>query len=135
MVVLEVRIHVAGPVELIDDEIEVPVLALGHVLHKQTPRNFTAFHEVLVHAEYITAPLRFVGAKAARRVQYAGRDQPAGAGLEAIGLGEIKDAVVALVPILQTLAHLRLGGAGFEAHEGVREIVAHTIVLLSLIHI
>ena len=89
MVILEVRIHVAGPVELVDNEIQILVLALGHVLHKHAPRHFTAFHEVLVHAEYITAPLRFVGAETARRVQHTGGNQPAGAGLEAIRLGEI----------------------------------------------
>jgi len=35
MVVLEFRIHVFGPVELIHDEVEIQVL----VLHEQAPRN------------------------------------------------------------------------------------------------
>ena len=58
-----------------------------------------------------------------------GRDEPAGAGLQAVGLGEIEDAVVALVPVLEALADLRLGGAGFEAEEGVGEVVADVVVL------
>ena len=54
-------------------------------------------------AEDIAGPLRFVGAEAARRVQQARRHVPAGARLQAIGLGQIGDAVVALVPDLQTV--------------------------------
>ena len=129
MVILEIRIDVAGPVELIDNEIEILVLALGHVLHEQTPRHLAAFDKALVHAKHITAPLRFVGAETTRRVQHAGRNQPAGAGLEAVGFGEIEDTIVALVPILEALAHLCLGGAGLEAHESVREVVANVVVL------
>ena len=67
--------------------------------------------------------------KRAGGVEDAGADQPAGAGLQAVGLGEVEDAVVALVPILEALADLGLGGAGFEAEEGVGEIVAHVVVL------
>ena len=62
-------------------------------------------------------------------MQDARADQPAGAGLQAIGLREIEDAVVALVPVLEALADLRLGGAGFEAEEGVGEVVADVVVL------
>ena len=62
-------------------------------------------------------------------MQNAGRNQPAGAGFEAIGAAEIKNAVVAFVPILQALANLRARRAGFESHEGVRKIVAHVVVL------
>ena len=58
-----------------------------------------------------------------------GPTEPAGAGLQAIGLGEVEDAVVALVPILDALADLGFGGAGFEAEEGVGEIVADVVVL------
>ena len=42
---------------------------------------------------------------------------------------EVENAVVAFVPIREALAHLRLGRAGLEAHEGVREIVADVVVL------
>ena len=42
---------------------------------------------------------------------------------------EIEDAVVALVPVLQALADLRLGRAGLEAHERVGEVVADVVVL------
>jgi hypothetical protein len=62
-------------------------------------------------------------------VQDARPDQPAAADLQAIRLRQVEDAVVALVPILQALADLRLGGAGVEAHERVREIVADVVVL------
>jgi hypothetical protein len=62
-------------------------------------------------------------------VQDARANQPAGARLQAIGLGEVEDAVVALVPILDALADLGLGGAGFEAEEGMGEIVAYVVML------
>ena len=58
-----------------------------------------------------------------------GRNQPAGAGLQAVGPREIEDAVVAPIPVLEAAADLRLGRAGLEAHEGVREIVADVVVL------
>ena len=106
MVVLEIWIDVAIPVELIDDEVEILVLALGHVLHEQTPRHFAALDEALIHSKHVAAPLRFVGAETARRMQHTGRNQPAGAGLEAVRLGEIEDAVVSLVPILEACAPL-----------------------------
>src|SRR5205807_5223410 len=83
----------------------------------------------LVHAEDVAAPLRLISAERTGRVEDARADEPAGAGLEAIRLREIKDAVVALVPILKTLPHLRLRRAGFEAEESVRKIVAHVVVL------
>ena len=105
------------------------MLALGHVLDEQAPRHFAAFDQALIHAEDIAAPLRLVGAERAGRVEDARVDEPAGAGLEAIGLGEIEDAVVALVPVFEALADLRLGRAGLEAHEGVGEIVADVVVL------
>ena len=129
MVVLEVRVHIASPVELVNDEIKILVLALGHVFDQQTPRHFAAFDEILIHAEHITAPLWFIGAQTARGMQYARWNQPAGSGFKSVSLGEVKDTVVAFVPILQTLAHLRLRGAGFEAHEGVGEIISDIVVL------
>jgi hypothetical protein len=87
------------------------------------------FDHALIHAKNVAAPLRLVSAKRAGRVEHAGIDEPAGAGFQAVGFREIEDAVVALVPILKALAHLRLGGAGFKAHEGVREVVADVVVL------
>jgi hypothetical protein len=78
VVVLEFRVHVLRPVELVHDEVEVLVLAPGHVLHEQAPRHVTALDHALVHAEDVAAPLRLVGAEAARRVQDARVDQPAG---------------------------------------------------------
>jgi len=62
-------------------------------------------------------------------VEDARADEPAGAGLKAVGLGEVKDAVIALVPVLDALADLSLGGAGFEAEEGVGEVVADVVML------
>ena len=108
VVLLEVRVDVLFPVELADDEVEVVVLVLGHVLHQQRPGHVAAFDERLEHAEHVAAPLRLVGAERAGRVQHAGRNQPAGAALEAIGRRQIEDAVVALVPVLQAAADLLL---------------------------
>ena len=129
MAVLEIFVGVAGPVELVDDEVEVAVLFLRHVLHEQTPRHFAAFDKVLVHAEHVAAPLRLVGAKTAGGVQDARGDEPTGAGLEAVRAGQVENAVVTFVPIREALAHLRLRGARLEAHEGVREVITHIVVL------
>ena len=85
VVVLETRIHVLLPVELIHDEVDVLVLRLGHVLHEERPRNLAALDEVLVHTEDVGAPLRLVGAEGAGRVKDARIDEPAGADFEAVG--------------------------------------------------
>ena len=66
---------------LIDDEIDVLMLVGRHVFHEQRPWNFTAFDEVLIHAEDIGSPLRFVGAQRTGRVQHARRNEPTGAAL------------------------------------------------------
>src|SRR5204862_5848436 len=89
----------------------------------------TAFDHALVHAEDVAAPLRLVGAERARRVEDARADEPAGAGLEAICLREIEDAVIALVPILEAFADLRPRGAGFEAEKSVGKVIADVVVL------
>ena len=73
--------------------------------------------------------LRLVGDKRAGRVQDAGRHQPAGARLEAVRLGEVQDAVVALVPVGEALADVGLGRARLEAEERVGEVVADRVEL------
>ena len=50
-------------------------------------------------------------------------------GLQAVGLGEIQNAVVAFVPAFEAAAHVVARGAGFEAHEGVGEMVVGEVVL------
>ena len=61
--VLEARVDVPLPVELVHDEVEVFVFVLGHVFDEERPGNFAAFYERLIHAENVAAPLRLVGAK------------------------------------------------------------------------
>ena len=129
VVILEVRVDVLVPVELVHDEVDVLVLGLRHVLDEKGPRYFAAFDEVLVHAEHVGTPLRFIGAERARSVEDARVDEPAGAGLELVGLGEGEDLVVTLVPVGDALADLSLGRTGLEAHERVREVVADVVVL------
>ena len=89
VVVLEIRIHVLVPIQLLDDEVDVLMVLLGHVLYEQAPRNIAPFDHALVHAEHVAAPLRLIGAEASRGVEDAGVDEPTGAGLEAVGLGQI----------------------------------------------
>ena len=113
------RIDVLFPVELADDEVEILVLLLRHVFHQQRPGHVAAFDDDLEHAEHVAAPLRLVGAERAGGVQHAGRNQPAGAALQAIGPREIENAVVAFVPVLQALADLVFGRARLQAHERV----------------
>ena len=129
MVVLEVGIDVGVPVELVDEVVEVVVLVLGHVLDEQAPRHGPAFDHRLVHAEDVGAPLRLVGDERAGGVQDAGRHEPAGAGLEAIRLAEVEDAVVALVPAFEAAANVLLRRAGLQAEEGVGEVVADGVEL------
>ena len=100
------------------------MLFLGHVLDQQLPRHRPALDQRLIHAEHVGAPLRLVGHQRAGGVQDAGRHQPAGAGLQPIGLAEVEDAVVALVPAFQAAADVVLGRARLQAEEGVGEVVA-----------
>ena len=129
MVVLEVRIDVFVPIKLIDDEVDVLMLFFGHVFDEEAPRHFAAFDEALIHAKDIAAPLRFVGAEAAGGVENTGVDEPAGAGFEAVGFGEIEDAVVSLVPVGDALADFVARGAGLKSHESVGEVIADVVVL------
>ena len=62
-------------------------------------------------------------------MQHVGGNQPAGAGLESIGLGKIEDAVVPLVPALEAAVNVGLGRAGLEPEERVGEVVAGPVEL------
>ena len=98
MVVLEVVVGVAFPIQLLHEIVEVVVILLWHVLDQQGPGDFAAFDQRLIHAENIAAPLRLISAEGTGRVQDAGADEPAGAGLEAVGLGESR---MPLSPLFQ----------------------------------
>ena len=52
-----------------------------------------------------------------------------GAGLQAIGLGQAGDIVVAVAERFETLAHLIPGGARLETEERIREIAAVVVGL------
>jgi len=129
VVVLEIRIDVGFPVQLIDNEVQVLVLVRRHVLDQQRPGHDAAFDQRLVHAEHVAAPLRLVGTQRAGCVQHARRHRPPRAPLQPIGFGEIQNSVVALVPVLQALADLGFGCARFQAEERVREGVVAVVVL------
>ena len=129
MVVLEIRIDVLVPIQLLDDEVDVLVVLLGHVLHQQAPGHIAPFDHALVHAEHVTTPLGLIGAQAARSVENARVDEPTGSRLEAVGFGEVQNAVVALVPVLEALPDLSLGRARLEAHKSIREVVSDIVVL------
>ena len=126
---LKFRIDVLVPIKLIDDEVKVAMPLRGHVLHKEFPRNHAPLNKRLIHGEYIAAPLRLVGAQRSRCVQDAWLHEPAGANFQPVCLGNIKDAVVARVPMFKAAAHIFLGGSRYEPHESVREIVANGVVL------
>ena len=81
VVVLEIWVEVLFPIELVDDEVDVLVLVLGHVLHEEGPGDFAAFDEVLIHPEDVGSPLGLIGAERAGGMEDAGIDEPAGAGL------------------------------------------------------
>ena len=129
MVVLERCIEVSVPIELVDDEIDVLMLLLGHVLDQEFPWYGTTFHEVLVHPEDITSPLGLVGAEGSWGVEDAGRDEPPSAWFQAIGSRKIEDPVVTFVPVFDASPDLLSGGSGFQAHERVGEVVADVVVL------
>src|SRR5690606_11939159 len=87
------------------------------------------FDDVLEHAEDVASPLRLIRAERAWSMQHARRNQPAGAALQAIGLRQVEDAVVPLLPILEALAELVLGRSRLEPHERVAEVVVDIVVL------
>ena len=62
-------------------------------------------------------------------MEHVGRNQPPGARLEPVGLGQVEDAVVALVPPLQAAAELFLLRPRLEPEESVREVVARPVEL------
>ena len=129
VVILEVRIHVLVPVELIDDEVDVLVLGLRHILDEQGPRHFASFDEVLIHTEDVRTPLWLIGAERTWGVEDARIDQPTRTRLKLIGLGELENLVVALVPVRDAFADLRLGRTRLEAHERIWEIIPDVVVL------
>ena len=99
------------------------MLVLRHVLDQQVPGHFPPFDQRLIHAKHVGAPLRLVGTHRTGGVQHAGGNHPARAGLQAIRLREVEDAVVALVPVLEAAADVGLGGARLQAHERIVEVV------------
>ncbi len=129
VVVLERRVEVSVPIELVDDEVDVLMLFLGHVFDQEVPWYRATFHEVLVHPKNVTTPLRFVGAERSWGVEDARGDEPSGAWLQSVGPREIEDSVVALVPVFDAAPDLFPCGPGFEAHERVGKIIADVVVL------
>ena len=129
MVLLEARVNVRCPIELVHNEIEVLVFVLGHIFDQQRPRHFAALNERLIHAEHVRAPLRLIGAQRTGCVQDARADQPSAAWLQTIRFRKIKDAIVTPVPMLEAFADIVLGRAGLQPEKRVRKIVAHVIVL------
>ena len=68
MVVLEMFVRVACPIQLIHQVIQIVVIFLRHILDQERPRHFAAFDQRLIHAEDIAAPLRLIGAEGTRRM-------------------------------------------------------------------
>ena len=126
---VEFGIGVGVPIEHVEQVVEIVMVFGRDVFDQQVPRHGAAFDQRLIHREDVGVDLRFVGDQRTGRVQNAGVDLPAGAGLQAVGLGEVQNAVVAFVPALQAAAHIVARGAGFQAHERVGKIVVGEIVL------
>ena len=129
VVVLELGIDVLFPVELFDQVVDVLMVGIGNVLDQELPRDAPAFDHRLVHAEDVRAPLGLVSNERAGGVQDARRNQPAGARLEAIGLGMIQYSVVSLVPALEAAVDIGLGRPRLQAEEGEREVIAGPVEL------
>ena len=129
MVVLEVRIDVGLPIELIHEVIEVLVLLGRDVFDQKRPRHLASFDQRLIHPEDVASPLWLVGHKRTRGVQQAGSHEPSRSGLEPIGLGVVQDSVVAVVPSLQAAPDVSLARPRLEAEERVRKVVADAVEL------
>ena len=127
--VLEMGAGVEVPVDEVDDVVEVLLLGLRHVLDEERPGDAAALDHRLEHREDIASPLGLVGQDRARGVKDAGRDEPAGARLQAIAFTEVEHSVVADVPVLQAAADVLLPSAGLEAVVRVRKVVAGVVEL------
>jgi hypothetical protein len=114
---------------MFDQVIQIVVVFGADVLGHQAPIDDAAFDDRLKHGEDVACDLRFVGDQAIRGMQDSGIDLPACAGFQPVGAGVKQDSVVAFVPVFETAPDIVLGGAGFETHEGVGEIVLGEVVL------
>ena len=129
VIALEVGVDVDIPIQHRDDVVQVVLELRRHVLHQQLPPDRHFVHQRLEHGEDVAGPLRLIGAQAAGRVQGAGRHIPARAQLQPIGLRQVGDVVVALVPDLQAMAHLVLGRPRLQAEVGVGGVGAVVVQL------
>ncbi len=105
------------------------MLRRRHVLGQQAPVDDSPFDLGLKHRKDVAVHLRLVGDQRSGRVQDAGIDLPSGSRLQLEGAGEKEDAVVALVPVLETAPHIGLGRSRLEPHERVRKMVFELVVL------
>ena len=86
VVVAEVRVDVGLPVDHLHQPVDVAHAVGRGVLPQQRLGHHGVAGERLVHGEHVGGGLGLVGAQAAWGVEDAGRDVPAGADLEPIGL-------------------------------------------------
>ena len=106
-----------------------PIRSSGVFFQRSSSGTIWLSDQGLVHGEDVGGLLWLVGAQAAGGVEHARRNVPAGARLQAVGLGQVGDLVVALREVLEARAHLVPGGAGGEAEEGVRVLPAVVVGL------
>ncbi len=100
-----------------------------HVLDEQRPGHFPPLDQGLVHSENVRSPLGLIGAERTRRVEDAGRKQPARPRLEPVGRRQVKDAVVSRIPVLEGAPDILFGRPRGQPEEGVGEVVSHIVVL------
>ena len=120
----EFRIDIGFPIEHADDVVKILMAARRDILHQQFPRHGAALHHGLKNGADIRIHLRLVSDQRTGRMQNPGVDLPACSGAQFVGFRVVEDSVVAFIPALEAAADIVLGRAGFEAHEGVGEIVA-----------